>query len=418
MKVHQEETKQRPLIKLHESHKKIDEESCFYQPHTLTLLFISVLALLYFAFFNTSESTTTNIKNGIFAAIAVFLLYCSLQLNDSFFVRPHRAVWRVVKGIAIIYLLFLVILLFQSPEYTRQFFTFFDENLGKPLPEKSYASDCRVYTPENNQSLFYNIKANVFDEFVIAHFLGWFGKALIFRDWYLSWFFSIWFEVLEKSLKHVLPNFAECWWDHIVLDILLCNGMGIWCAHKLLNYFEAQEFNWMGINNKNAPRTGLKRIFNKFMPKHWTKFEWDFLSSPRRFLGTILFLTLGSIIELNCFFLKFVLWHPPPHYLVITRLVIWWAISLPASREYYEFINNPNCKKLGTMAWLAFAIVSIETLLWIKCSPGQFLHVKGHPTLIVAVWSIGVVGLALFAFLHFVYFKQHKKTNGDKLKSN
>jgi phosphatidylserine synthase 2 len=372
--------------------------------------------LLYFAIYRTSESTETNIKNGIFASICIFLLYCSLQLNDSFFIRPHRAVWRVVKGISIVYLLFIVFLLFQTPEYSRQFFTFFDSDLGKPLPEKSYASDCRIYTPENNQSKFYNLRSNIFDEFIIAHFLGWFGKALIFRDWYLSWFMSIWFEVLEKSLKHVLPNFAECWWDHIVLDILVCNGMGIWCAHKLLNYFEATQYNWMGINNNNESIGGFRKVFKQFMPVQWTKFEWDFLSSPRRFFGTILFLTIGSVIELNCFFLKFVLWHPPPHFLVVNRLVIWWLISLPASREYYEFVNNPNCKKLGTMAWLAFATVGIETLLWIKCSTGQFLHVHGHPPIIVGVWTIGILGLALFAFLRFVYFKNNQTLTTDKLK--
>jgi len=348
----------------------------------------------------------------------VFLLYCSLQLNDSFFIRPHRAVWRVVKGISIVYLLFLVFLLFQTPDYTRQFFTFFDSNLGKPLPERSYAVDCRLYTPENNQSKFNNLKNNIFDEFVIAHFLGWFGKALIYRDLYLSWFMSILFEVLEKSLKHVLPNFAECWWDHVLLDILLCNGLGIFCAHKLLNYFEAKEYNWMGIN-KNPKKAGkIKRIFSQFMPVHWIKFEWDFLSSPRRFFGTIFLVILTSIVELNCFFLKFVLWHPPPHFLVINRLLIWWVLGLPASREYYEFVNNPNCKKLGTNAWLAFFTIGIETLLWIKCSPGQFNHVIGHPPLIVACWSIGLVGLCLFAFLHFVYFKQHKKDESYKLKSN
>jgi len=120
---------------------------------------------------------------------------------------------------------------------------------------------------------------------------------------------------------------------------------------------------------------------------------------------------LTSVVELNCFFLKFVLWHPPPHYLVIGRLFLWFFIGLPATREYYEFVSNPQCKKVGTMAWLAGAITGVEALLWIKCSPGQFPHVTSHPTLIVVSWSIGIIGLGLFAFLHFVYFKQHLNSN-------
>jgi len=348
------------------------------------------------------------------ALMSVFLLYCALQLNDSFFVHPHRVFWRIVQGLAILYLMFLVFLLFQTPEFSRSFFYYVDPELGKPLPERSYAQDCRLYTPENNISIFYNLKNALWDVFVPAHFVGWFGKAIIFRDWYLAWFMSIWFEVLEKSLKHILPNFEECWWDHLLLDILLCNGVGIWVGHKLLAYFEAENFNWMGINNIpitkiQSTRGKIKRIFSQFMPQRWTKFEWDFLSSPRRFLGTIIFVCWGSLIELNCFFLKFVLWHPPPHFLVINRLFLWFLICLPATREYYEFVNNPECKKVGTMAWLAFALTGVETLIWIKCSKGQFSHVKGHPPYVVAIWTIGILVLITFYILHFVVFKQHLK---------
>jgi len=396
-----------------------EDDHWLFQPHTLTILVISFLTIIYFSMYqNSTSNEATNIRNGIVAAILVFLLFCAIQLNDSFFVRPHRVIWRVVTGIAIVYFVFLVFLLFQTPEYTREFFTVFDSNLGKPLPERSYASDCRVFTPEKNASLIFNLNENVFDIFTLAHAVGWFGKAVIFRNFYLTWFMSVWFEVLEKSLKHVLPNFAECWWDHLILDILVCNALGIWIGQKLLVYFEAKEYNWMGINhlplNKIPTASGkIKRIFLQFMPVYWTKYEWDFLSSPRRFVGTIFLVFLGSLIELNCFFLKFVLWHPPEHFIVITRLTIWWLISLPASREYYEFINNKNNKKLGTMAWLAFAIIGIETLLWIKCSPGQFNHVTSHPPHIVAVWILGIIGLFTFGILHFIVFNSpiKKKTN-------
>ena len=34
------------------------------------------------------------------------------------------------------------------------------------------------------------------------------------------------FEFLEYSLEHQLPNFSECWWDHWILDVLLCNAVG------------------------------------------------------------------------------------------------------------------------------------------------------------------------------------------------
>lgn len=53
------------------------------------------------------------------------------------------------------------------------------------------------------------------DIFVLAHILGWYGKAIILRDSWICWILSITFELLEYSLQHQLNNFAECWWDHV-----------------------------------------------------------------------------------------------------------------------------------------------------------------------------------------------------------
>ena len=38
---------------------------------------------------------------------------------------------------------------------------------------------------------------------------------------------SILFELMEKTFKHYLPNFNECWWDSWVLDVAICNALGI-----------------------------------------------------------------------------------------------------------------------------------------------------------------------------------------------
>ena len=42
-----------------------------------------------------------------------------------------------------------------------------------------------------------------------------FLKTLILRDYWLCNVMSIGFELLEYSLEHQLPNFSECWWDHV-----------------------------------------------------------------------------------------------------------------------------------------------------------------------------------------------------------
>jgi phosphatidylserine synthase 2 len=44
-------------------------------------------------------------------------------------------------------------------------------------------------------------------------------------------------------------------------------------------------------------------------------------------------------VELNVFFLKFLLWVPHTHPLVSGRLLLWLLVGAPAVREYYEFVQ-------------------------------------------------------------------------------
>ena len=52
------------------------------------------------------------------------------------------------------------------------------------------------------------------------------------------------FEILEITFRHWLPNFWECWWDHFILDILLCNTGGILIGYWIINKFKIQKFRW------------------------------------------------------------------------------------------------------------------------------------------------------------------------------
>lgn len=120
------------------------------------------------------------------------------------------------------YSMFMVYLMFQPLSEARKIFKFFSSELGEPLPEKSYADDCRVYTPENPRGLFINVYEATFDIHFVAHLLGWWFKMMIIRDVKVCWICSIVFELLEITFRHWLPNFWECWWDHVSKDI--------WCT--------------------------------------------------------------------------------------------------------------------------------------------------------------------------------------------
>jgi len=382
------------------------------KPHTLFLLFVAGCYMIYRAALRDESDTVANFKEGLAVAAGSFLFFAMLQFPDGIFVRPDPVFWRLIKGIGVLYLLFLVFLLFQNAHDTRQLFVYLDPSLGIPLPERDYASDCRVWTPESNVSSMENIYNTFHDEFVPAHFIGWFLKTLMLRDVYLCTFLSVLFEILEYSLAHVLPNFNECWWDHWILDVATCNAAGIFLGMLVLRYLEAKEYHWAGVLENPTS------ILYQFMPENWTKYRWDVLSSPHRWFGFLIIIVMWAIVELNCFFLKYVLWHPPPHPIVGFRLVIWFFLSLPGCREYYEWVVNPEVIKIGTFAWICFAVAGAELILWAKLSPGQYPHFNGHPPLIVYSWLIVLASLAIFTIFYFYVFKCHLRGAKAKVDKN
>ena len=138
----------------------------------------------------------------------------------------------------------------------------FDSSLGIQLPERSYGEDCRVFTPEDPHSSMANISGAIFDVHTVAHFLGWWGKMLIMRDMYVVWACSIGFELCEITFRHWLPNFYECWWDHIFLDLFGCNLIGIILGYYTLKYFSASKIIWVYDPNSQRNRNSERRATN------------------------------------------------------------------------------------------------------------------------------------------------------------
>ena len=107
----------------------------------------------------------------------------------------------------------MTFILLLPRDSARWAFKLFHPSFGNPLPDKNYADDCRVFTPEHPVSGMYNIYDAVFDVHFIAHLGGWWFKMMIMRDVKIAWLASITFEFIEISFRHMLPNFWECWWD-------------------------------------------------------------------------------------------------------------------------------------------------------------------------------------------------------------
>lgn len=55
--------------------------------------------------------------------------------------------------------------------------------------------------------------------------------------------------ISQLFFMHLLPNFAECWWDQVILDILLCNGGGIWLGMTVCHFLEMRTYSWASIKS-------------------------------------------------------------------------------------------------------------------------------------------------------------------------
>lgn len=381
----------------------LDEE--IFHPHTLTAL-VTLLALMFYAATRSNyEDTADNIKLGLLAAVACFVFIGMLQFPDGPFVRPSKPIWRAVLSLSVLYQLCLVFLLFLNKDDARQFMKYYDPTLGIELPERSYAGAC---------DLTVNNVLNQLDIFVIAHALGWFGKALILRDYWFCWIISIAFELCEYSLEHQLNNFAECWWDHWILDVLVCNWLGIEVGMKFCQYFSVKQYSWVGFRQIKSLRGKAKRAVQQFTPRDWTRYEWKTTSSPKNYFGTVLLLIVFLQCELNCFYLKYLLWVPPEHPLNTYRLILLFLFALPGAREAYQYISDSNTKRMGAHAWLLIFNIMTETLICLKFAENEF-HAPA-PMVVKVGWSIVFSILFVFFPLWRFVINPVKKIDDELLK--
>ncbi|KAK0202127.1 phosphatidyl serine synthase-domain-containing protein [Desarmillaria ectypa] len=384
----------------------------FYKPITLSALAVGLALLAYVATTqDVLEEGRDKRRVGVYASILSFLMFSMIQFRDGPFVRPHPAFWRAVLGVNLLYELVLVFLLFQDLDSARGMMRILDPALGVALPEKSYAEDCTL----SLASVW-----NALDVFCVAHTLGWFGKAMILRDYWFCWILSIAFELAEYSLQHQLANFAECWWDHWVLDVLICNWIGTYLGMKVCQYLEVKPYEWRGLRQHRGLRSKARRVLSQFSPHDFTAFKWGTASSFMHYFVVVLLLAVFLAAELNPFYLKTLLWMEPDHPIVIMRLAFVFLCALPAVRELYQYINDPRkAVRMGQHVWLLLATILTEILVIRKWSVGVFTE----PFPRGVKWGLGI-GALLLVLYPAVQFgipsarryirKQKKKARGKK----
>ena len=359
-----------------------------YQPHTILSFLLVVALLLYFAF-HSSDSLVTNLKLSALVCTLFILLLGLFVFPSGPFIRPHPLLWRLAFGVGVVYQLALLLLLFQTKAHARYALTYLYPYLGQPLEEKTYAESCDL-TPTN----FFN----AIDIFFVGHLLGWTVKALMLRDWRICWVISVQWELIEVVFRHMLPNFKECWWDSWLLDVALSNGLGIYIGCKLCELLEMRQYRWTKVQDIPTLMGKVHRGIMQFTPSSWIKVQWEPTSTISRFIVVNIVIAAMNLAELDAFFLKYLLWIPPPCPLNIHRILVFCLIGPPALRQVYLYMMNKDARSVGMFVWLACCVLFTEVCLIFKLAkrePGTVGEFGGRTMEPHIMWGL-VAGVACY----------------------
>eukprot|EP01054_Gregarina_sp_Poly1_P005711 Gregarina_sp_Poly_1__5710@NODE_2_length_28028_cov_167_134223_g1_i0_p11_GENE_NODE_2_length_28028_cov_167_134223_g1_i0NODE_2_length_28028_cov_167_134223_g1_i0_p11_ORF_typecomplete_len266_score21_49PSS/PF03034_15/3_1e57YitT_membrane/PF02588_15/0_67YitT_membrane/PF02588_15/5_1e02_NODE_2_length_28028_cov_167_134223_g1_i01424715044 len=226
-------------------------------------------------------------------------------------------------------------------------------------------------------------------------------KALILRDWILLWLCSLLFELSEVMLRHILPNFWECWWDHFIMDIFGCNLLGIWLGMIICNKLSLKFYAW-GKPTEVSERSRFSRMFFPFTWRTYSGGPEGWFGSPNTFISLCVLCVLVTLFDLNYFFLKAILQLEPGHWICLVRTVITGLAAAPALSEVQAFLeegdraealklridldSSPSnasfarkrrdYRRLGVQAWLLLATLGCELLLILRWAPPHWLHAQ------------------------------------------
>lgn len=467
-----------------------DEEypNIIRKPHTFSSLVITMLIIVYIVFYsgiNYSSPIFSNIKltqeeekllfDRMFIFFQVLLLVIIFlgvtYFPDNILRRPHPMFWRVVYSVGIFYLICLLFFACLNVSDARFMLKTFDLKLNSKPIYKSYGEDCSLQT---STFPFITIKPimDSFDMYVSAHLLGWFVKYLAIRNLKLAFFLSVLFEMMEITFSHWLPNFIECWWDQLILDIFGMNTLGIILGYFVVEYFKMKNYskwyiahkeneiitddslinlnvninnndkstscigtntsnilgdsrkqNQIDTNNKSFLKTSKPEEFLKyFTPNEVDVYEWEIFTSSYRYF-TFLWLIVTVIgCDLSHFFLKSVLWLPITHKILAFRIFLWGFMCIIALREFYDYITNKNCKGLGPFVWLTQIILFVEWCIIIKFK--EDLMDTPFPDKIYYFWMtvifmICLIGIRLIIRdLYGILFNTKKQTKEERLVIN
>jgi phosphatidylserine synthase 2 len=328
----------------------------------------------------------------------VFWMFNVFVLIITFFILPKKKIsifgmtfmYKLLQSFAIVYAINILLWALMTPEMLQSYLKVLDPSLkNQTYEERDFSIDCRLYTPENPTSKFANLMETI-DVFVLGHLIGWLVKSLIFRNNIMSWTMSIMFEIHELSLKHWLPNFNECWWDHLLLDLFGMNLLGILVGNYVQHYLKLERFHWFfDPTDKSEKLTYFQRFIYSFthVKEYVSNHKWHFLARPKSFLAVTYVMFLGSVVDLNWFFLKNSLGLNPSQFFMGMRVWIVGWYSLIVMYDFHKWLKRTGKKRrISINVVIGHIILILEAIVFWKNKRDDFFE-ETTPLRIKLVWG-------------------------------
>lgn len=250
------------------------------------------------------------------------------------------------------------------------------------------------------------------DVFIAAHLLGWFFRAVMFRNNLLVWTLSLLFEVYELTFRHWLPNFYECWWDHLLLDVFGCNMLGIFLGDWVLKKLGAEKFHWFFKPTEESERMPYLRRFwfslTQVRP-FVEKMEWHFLASLKNYLIILWVIGITSLADLSNFFNKKMLGIPPNHWILAIRIWIAAFFSILATSDFYRYSRQPEGQRKASLSiYVAHFLLIGEWTIFYRNFEGKYFE-AATPFHVLAFWAVVCVLLVVFGV--YAWANSRRKMN-------
>ena len=96
---------------------------------------------------------------------------------------------------------------------------------------------------------------------------------------------------------------------------------------------------------------------------------------------------------------------PVEHPICVFRILLNGLMAAPSTRQYYTFITDKRCKRLGSQAWVFICIAFSELILNLKFGKDLFSHTQMSKMIMWVVVNLFIAFLGMLASMTYYRYR-------------